>query len=153
MHRLELKVIPIFVFLIAAGLIALLNAYVPLFHFSFLFQYILAVVCFCASGYFGLRAIWDFKQAKTTVHPTNPHKASRVVSQGVYKVSRNPMYLGLLLLLACEGLILGNLSMLLGIWLFVRYMERFQIIPEERALEVKFGDEYMAYKLSVRRWL
>lgn len=153
MHRLELKVIPIVVFLIAAALIWLLDRFIPLISLNSLLSYVVAAFCFCASGYLGLHAIWDFRKAKTTVHPTNPHKASKVVSSGVYRISRNPMYLGLLLLLVSEGLILGNLSMLLGLWCFVVYITRFQIIPEERALEVRFGEEYLRYKNQVRRWI
>lgn len=153
MHRLELKVIPIFVFVIAAIFIWLLDSFIPLIAVDSPTRYVFAGLCFCASGYFGLHAIWDFRKAKTTVHPTNPHNASSVVSSGVYRVSRNPMYLGLLLLLMCEGLVLGNVSMILGLWGFVAYMNRFQIIPEERALEVRFGEEYLGYKIRVRRWI
>lgn len=114
---------------------------------------ILATVCFVLSGIFGVFALWAFKKASTTVNPVEVSKARTVVSSGVFRFSRNPMYLGLLLLLFCYSFYLGNLWGILISGLFVLYMNHFQIIPEEQAMEHKFGQGYLDYKARVRRWI
>lgn len=153
MHWLELKVVPVVVMAIAVAIIWLFDQVVPDLYLRFPGQSVCTVLLFCLSGYLGLKGIWDFRQAKTTVHPHQPEKASTVVSSGIYRYSRNPMYLGLVLLLIVEGLILENWSMLFVVWGFIAYISRFQIVPEERALEMKFGQDYRDYKHKVRRWL
>ncbi|HEX6927780.1 MAG TPA: isoprenylcysteine carboxylmethyltransferase family protein, partial [Gammaproteobacteria bacterium] len=82
-----------------------------------------------------------------------PGRASALVVAGIYRRSRNPMYLGFALLLLALGIHLRSLSALLILPAFVLYMNRFQIAPEERALEARFGEEYNVYRQSVRRWL
>lgn len=82
-----------------------------------------------------------------------PDAASTLVTSGIYRVTRNPMYLGILFALLGWGLFLSNLGSLLFCGVFVLYMSRFQIQPEERALEVKFGVAFIMYKSRVRRWL
>lgn len=93
-----------------------------------------------------------FRIAKTTVNPMQPSNASTIVSKGVYAISRNPMYVGFLLILLCWAIFLSNILSFAGLPAFVWYMNRYQIIPEERALRAKFGDEYLAYTKKVRRW-
>ncbi|MGX9415925.1 methyltransferase family protein [Vibrio sp. WJH972] len=153
MHRLELKIVPVVLVLIAVGFIWALDWLLPTFRLMFPGQMICAAILFVAAGYLGLKGIWDFRQAKTTVHPHIPHEASTVVSNGIYQYSRNPMYLGLVCLLLVEGLVLKNWTMILVVWGFIAYLNRFQILPEERALEAKFGKEYLDYKEKVRRWI
>lgn len=153
MHRLELKVVPVILMAIAVAMIWGLDWFLPHLRLMFPGQLACAFVLFVASGYLGLKGIWDFRQAKTTVHPHVPHKTSSVVSTGIYRYSRNPMYLALVLLLLVEGLVLKNWSMLFVVWGFIVYLNRFQITPEERALEIKFGQEYIDYKKRVRRWI
>jgi protein-S-isoprenylcysteine O-methyltransferase Ste14 len=100
-----------------------------------------------------LAGIISFRLANTTVDPVHPEKASAVVSSGVYRYTRNPMYLGFLLMLLAMAVKLTNpLSLVLPV-LFVWYMNRFQIIPEEHALEQLFAEEYRQYRQRVRRWL
>jgi protein-S-isoprenylcysteine O-methyltransferase Ste14 len=94
-----------------------------------------------------------FKRAQTTVDPTRPANASVVVTHGIYAFTRNPMYLGMLLALAAWAVFLGSLPAWLALPAFVKYMNRFQIEPEERFLRQKFGDPYDGYLLRVRRWL
>lgn len=94
-----------------------------------------------------------FRVADTTVDPLHPEKASALVDRGVYRYSRNPMYLGLALLLAGWGIRLGSLAGLLGVPLFVIYMRYFQIGPEEEAMEKRFGEAYREYRSKVRRWI
>jgi protein-S-isoprenylcysteine O-methyltransferase Ste14 len=101
----------------------------------------------------GLAGVWTFRRAHTTVNPYRPHASSTLVTSGIYRHTRNPMYLGLMLALAGWGLYLANpWSFLLG-FIFVPFMNRFQIRPEERALERTYGEEFQAYRQKVRRWL
>lgn len=98
-------------------------------------------------------AIVSFRKAKTTVNPLKPDTASFLVNEGVYRYTRNPMYVGMVLFLVAWCLYLGSLLNVLVIVFFVIYMTYFQIIPEERALEKIFGQAYADYKTKVRRWV
>lgn len=102
---------------------------------------------------FLLAGIYAFQKAKTTLNPTTPNATSSIVASGVYRVSRNPMYVGFLLALTGWATFLSHPLPFLLLPVFVAYMNRFQISPEERALSAKFGDEYDTYKQGVRRWL
>ncbi|MCY1553776.1 Phospholipid methyltransferase [compost metagenome] len=106
-----------------------------------------------AGAFVALFGVASFRRAKTTVNPTTPGAASALVDSGIYRYSRNPMYLGLLLVLAGWGLWLAHALALLGLPAFVVYMNRFQIAPEERALTAVFGDAFAAYRQKVRRWI
>jgi protein-S-isoprenylcysteine O-methyltransferase Ste14 len=100
-----------------------------------------------------LAAFVRFHQVGTTVKPTDPSKASRLVTDGVFRFSRNPMYLGLALLLTGWGLWLGSASVWLAPPLFVVAVTELQIIPEEQALARLFGEQYLAYRRSVGGWI
>ena len=102
---------------------------------------------------FSVSAVIAFRRAKTTINPTTPEAASSLVSWGVYRATRNPMYVGLLLVLVAWAVFLRSGWALLGPPVFVAYTHRFQITPEERALSALFGAEYSAYRARVRRWL
>ena len=95
----------------------------------------------------------SFRRAKTTINPSKPSAASSLVTSGVYRYTRNPMYLGLSVTLMAWAVFLSNLLALVAVPLFVLYISRFQISPEERVLSSLFGAEYAAYKEKVRRWL
>ncbi|MGE5089888.1 MAG: methyltransferase family protein, partial [Candidatus Levyibacteriota bacterium] len=98
-------------------------------------------------------AVASFVARKTTVNPMKPARASRLITGGVFRCSRNPIYVGDLLILAAFAVWLGqpaNLALLAG---FAWYIDRFQIRPEEKALSARFGAEYAAYCARVRRWL
>jgi protein-S-isoprenylcysteine O-methyltransferase Ste14 len=103
--------------------------------------------------FFCLAGVVSFRRAKTTVNPLQPQTASALVSSGIYRVSRNPMYLGFALFLAAWAVFLAAPWALLGVLGFIFYMNRWQITPEERALEALFGAEFARYKSTVRRWL
>ena len=94
-----------------------------------------------------------FRNAKTTANPLKPQAATSLVVAGIYKATRNPMYVGLALVLVGWAVFLWSAWALLGPVGFVAYIARFQIAPEERALGVLFGEEYSAYKSRVRPWL
>src|ERR1019366_2886926 len=94
-----------------------------------------------------------FRKVGTTVNPVDPSKASRLVTDGVFRVSRNPMYLGLLLLLIGWAVWLGSVSPFVVPPLFVFAITVVQIIPEEQALSRNFGEQYVSYQRSVARWI
>lgn len=95
----------------------------------------------------------SFWRAKTTVNPTRPDAASSLVATGIYRLTRNPMYLGLLLVLAGWAIYLSNAVTFVGPLLFLLYINRFQIVPEERALAARFGMAFEDYRRRTRRWI
>ena len=100
-----------------------------------------------------LSAIHLFKKYKTTITPLNPANATKLIVDGIYKFSRNPMYLGLLLVLFGVSIMLNPIGGLLFLPLFILYLNLFQIIPEEKAMIDLFKDEFLDYKENVRRWI
>ena len=115
---------------------------------------LLLVVGLAAVGAaFSLSGVLAFRHAKTTVNPLKPESSSSLVTTGVYKITRNPMYAGMLFLLFAWAVFLWSVWSLLGPLGFAAYMGRFQIAPEERVLAGLFGAEYAEYKARVRRWL
>ncbi len=98
-------------------------------------------------------AVGHFVAARTTINPLRPANATTLITTGVFAISRNPIYLGDLLILAALAVWLGNMLNIALPALFVWYINRFQIAPEERALREKFGAAYDAYCSRVRRWL
>lgn len=100
-----------------------------------------------------LAGLRSFRRAKTTVNPLKPERATQLVDTGIYQLTRNPMYLGMLLVLLGWAAALASWWGLLGPLAFALYMSRFQIGPEEQALLQLFGGEFEVYKGKVRRWL
>ena len=153
MRFLELKIPPLAVFVLIGVAMWGTAKYVPQGNMSFTGAGIVAILLLIAGVILSVSAIRRFRQHDTTVHPTNPEKASAIVTTGVYRYTRNPMYLALALVLTAWALKLGNVAALVGVPLFVAYMTQFQIKPEERALRELFGAPYDDYLNSVRRWL
>jgi len=100
-----------------------------------------------------LLAVRTFRRAGTTLDPINIETASSLVTSGIFRYSRNPMYVGLTTMLLGWAIWLGSPVTVLGPIAFALFINRFQIIPEERVLGAKFGAAYDAYCQSVRRWL
>ena len=100
-----------------------------------------------------LSAITLFKKYQTTITPLNPATATKLITDGIYKFSRNPMYLGLLLVLSGISIILNPIGGFFFISLFILYLNFMQIIPEENAMVDLFKDEFLEYKKNVRRWI
>ena len=95
----------------------------------------------------------SFYLLKTTLNPEKPEKASSLVTSGIYRITRNPMYVGLVfLLLAWAAWLISFFSVIIVVF-FQLYITRFQIIPEERALSDLFPEEYRDYCKKARRWL
>jgi protein-S-isoprenylcysteine O-methyltransferase Ste14 len=92
-------------------------------------------------------------KARTTINPLKPERASVLVTHGIFRLTRNPMYLSLLLLLVADVIHLGSWEAFVGPIAYVVYITKYQILPEERVLESKFGSEYAEYKRQVRRWI
>jgi protein-S-isoprenylcysteine O-methyltransferase Ste14 len=150
---LELKVPPVAVVLIAAALIWAVDESGAAPGFTFPGQTVAAALLAALGVGVAIAGLAAFRRARTTVNPLKPEEASRLVVSGVYRLTRNPMYLGFLLLLLAWAIFLGNLGALLVIAVFVVYMNLFQIAPEERALAARFGAEFDAYRRRVRRWI
>lgn len=153
MKALELKVPPVaLVVVVAAGMWALSRIALDLY-FTIpgvaIFSAGIAVVGISIA----VLGVVEFRVAGTTVDPRVPHQSANLVVRGVYRYSRNPMYLGFLLVLCAWGVFLGNAASLLFIPAFILYMNRFQIVPEERFMSDKFGESYDRYRAEVRRWL
>ena len=153
MRSLELRVPPVVLVAVAAGLMALLAWAFPRPALVFPAPYALGGALVGLGAAIAVAGVLAFRRARTTVNPMTPGASSSVVSTGIYRLTRNPMYLGFLLALAGWGAILGNLLVLLPLAAFVAWMDRFQIAPEERALREKFGADYEDYLRRVRRWI
>lgn len=113
----------------------------------------LAIILALLGVSIAIAGIVAFRKAKTTGSPTKPQAASALVVTGVYKFTRNPMYLGLCIVLVAWTAYLWSGWALLGPVAFIGYIGRYQIEPEERALSAHFGDDYREYRSRVRRWL
>lgn len=100
-----------------------------------------------------LLGVISFRRARTTLNPLHPEAASTLVGSGVYRFTRNPMYLGLLLVLLGWAVFLANALAFVFPAVYVPLMNRLQILPEEKALAEKFGAGFADYQSKVRRWL
>lgn len=150
---MHLKIPPPVVALICALAICQGSKLLPVIRLQGHAQTAMAVVLATIAIIIDLSALTGFIRSRTTIDPRYPHKTSWVVTTGIYRHTRNPMYLGLMLLLAALSIYLGAVVGLLGVVLFVWYTTVFQIMPEERVLEAQFGEDYLDYKARVRRWL
>lgn len=121
--------------------------------FVFTHQKMIAKVIFLIGVVVAIMAIWSFIKAKTTSDPTNPSKATYLVTTGIYRYSRNPMYLAIAVVLFSWMIALGNLINILVLVLFIYYITTYQIKPEEEVLTKLFYKDYKEYCKKVRRWI
>jgi len=140
LDRLELKVPPPAVTLVVGVLMWGLARWLPQLDFGLPARGLLASALAIAGVALVAACVLQFRSAGTTVNPTRPAKASALVDRGIYRFSRNPIYLGDALILVGWGLWLANFASLAAIALFVAYLNRFQIEAEERALRATFGE-------------
>jgi len=152
-RRLETKLPPPLVALVIVAAMWVVARTTPVVPMADLLRLPVAGVLAAIGIAFALAGSRTFRRAGTTVNPLKPERATRLVVAGVYRFSRNPMYLGLLLGLLALAVYLAAPVALVGPVAFAGYIQRFQIRAEERALEAKFGAEYVNYKRRVRRWL
>jgi protein-S-isoprenylcysteine O-methyltransferase Ste14 len=153
MNMLELKVPPPVVALVLALLMWLTPAVAGFVQIPYPARVLCAVVLVFIGQSMSIAGMVAFRRARTTVNPIKASLASSLVIRGVYRYTRNPMYVGLLLTLLAWAVFLANPFAVLWIAVYVLYITRFQIIPEERVLASLFGAEYDAYKGRVRRWV
>jgi protein-S-isoprenylcysteine O-methyltransferase Ste14 len=153
MRSLELRVPPVALVLVFGIAMAAVARLFPLGRAGMPGRLVVAIALVCAGVLVAAAGVLTFRRQKTTVNPMTPEQSSSLVVTGIYRYSRNPMYLGFLLVLAGWGAYLANPAALLLLPLFVVYMNRFQIGPEERALSAKFGQPFDDYRQAVRRWL
>jgi protein-S-isoprenylcysteine O-methyltransferase Ste14 len=152
-RSLELKIPPPAVALAFAALMWMLAHATPYVSSPAAGRAVVAVILAVAGVSISLTAMISFRHARTTVNPMRPGSASTLVTGGIYRYTRNPMYLGLLIVLLGWAVWLANAPALVFLPGFVLYIYCFQIAPEERTLAKLFGAEYQAYLASVRRWL
>ncbi|MEP2735922.1 MAG: isoprenylcysteine carboxylmethyltransferase family protein [Erythrobacter sp.] len=125
----------------------------PATNFQFPGQVLVSVFLVAMGAGLMIVAAVQFKRHATTINPFSPESTVKIVQHGVFSFSRNPMYLGMLLILGGIACYLGNPLNALVLTGFIVIISRVQIKPEERALLAKFGDDYQAYLASVRRWV
>lgn len=150
---LELRIPPPAVAAIAAALMWGIAAALPSLRVDVPHAGLIAGICAALGVLIGGAGLITLRRARTTHNPLHPEAATSLVTTGVYRWTRNPMYLGSLPLLAGWAVYLQHAGALLAVPLFMLYLIRFQIIPEERALAAKFGGQFDAYRQRVRRWL
>jgi len=153
MSALELKIPPPAVALLTGILMWLASHAAPSLAFEFTAHNIIAI-CVAAIGIIiAVGGVATFARAHTTINPTKPEKSTSLVTCGVYTITRNPMYLGLFLELTGWAFYLSNGVDFLFLPAFIIYMNRFQIVPEEKTLASLFGREFLNYQTRVRRWI
>lgn len=153
MRALELKVPPPLVALAMILSMWGLAQFPPYLEMQPIVRYLLAAAPAILGLIFAVSGFIAFRKAKTTINPMKPDKATALVSTGIYAITRNPMYVGLLFLLLAWNIYLTSLWAILGPVIFFLWINYLQIIPEERFLTRLFGDEFIRYQSKVRRWL
>ncbi len=153
MAFLENKIPPPLVALIFAVAMLCLSFYTPKIAVSVSMQLVLVVLLFLLGAVFSVSGVVSFRKAKTTVNPLKPESSTSLVISGVYTITRNPMYVGFVLFLLAWSAYLASLWAVGFALLYAVYIQRFQILPEERAMESLFGQAFIDYKSRVRRWL
>jgi protein-S-isoprenylcysteine O-methyltransferase Ste14 len=153
MQFLEHRIPPPVVAVLAAVLIWTMARHTPAIPIADGLRVGVALNLWLAAVLIAGAALLDFRRARTTVNPVDIDAASALVTSGVFRFTRNPMYLGLATLLTGWVLYLAAPWGLVGVAAFVLYLSRFQIVPEERVMQAKFGDVYQDYRNRVRRWL
>ena len=152
MRSLELRLPPAAAALLVAGMMWAGCRVYPKLTVAIPLGWLVGAVISVSGVAIALAGVAEFRRAQTTVDPTEPSKSSSVVTSGIYSRTRNPMYLGFLLVLVGWAFYLGSLLALLGPVLFVSYIHRFQILPEERILKSRFGASYETFLARVGRW-
>ncbi|WEN13963.1 isoprenylcysteine carboxylmethyltransferase family protein [Rhodanobacter sp. AS-Z3] len=153
MSTLELKIPPPVIALSCMALAWLLAQLTPGWTFVMPARIVIAVILALAGMALALAGFFAFRRARTTPNPHTPEKATTIVQSGPYRFTRNPMYLGLALVLLGVCAYLANPLTLVTVVVFIAYLTRFQVMPEERVLLATFGEPYQQYTRSVSRWL
>ena len=149
---LKLKIPPPIYMLLTAGLMWWLDGFLPVMEVITDPWSKLGLIFIVMALFTDGLSLLQFFRAHTTINPLHPEKAEHLVITGMYRFTRNPMYVGLLLLLVGWAVLLGSLTAFIMLPIFVMILTDQQVIPEEEILEQKFGQQYLYYKKSVKRW-
>jgi protein-S-isoprenylcysteine O-methyltransferase Ste14 len=153
MASLDLKIPPPAVGLLVAGAMWWVSRYGVLEAVPPVWRIGTALVIAVIGAAFDVAGLIAFRRAKTTVNPMKPENSTMIVSSGVYRITRNPMYVGMAFILLAWAVFLASPWALFGPLIFAAYITRFQIRPEERVLAARFGAEFASYQARVRRWI
>ena len=153
LKKLELLIPPLPLTIVLCGVILLCHLLTPQYSLTISSAVEWGIAFWVLGVAFVLPAAISFFKAKTTVDPRTPEKSNKLVISGLYKLSRNPMYVGFLFLIVGTACYSGHVSGLVLSIAFIPYMNRFQISLEEQQLTTLFGEEYIQYCQTVRRWL
>jgi protein-S-isoprenylcysteine O-methyltransferase Ste14 len=126
---------------------------VPAAAFTMPYRYVFCALAVALGVTISVTALLSFRRSQTTINPLDPNEAEALVTSGIFGISRNPMYVGLTLVLLAWAVFLQNSMAFITLPLFVIYITVFQIRPEEHALAQKFDAAFESYRTSVRRWL
>jgi protein-S-isoprenylcysteine O-methyltransferase Ste14 len=152
-NGLALKLPPGALVLIVAALMWIASSVTPALDFYLPAKSLLTMSLVLIGAIIALSGVITFRRAKTTVNPMKPDSTSSLTVTGPYHYTRNPMYLGFVFILLGWAAFLSNLATLAFLPAFIAYLNRFQIVPEERVLASLFPNEYQAYRAKVRRWI
>jgi len=151
---MHLKIPPPLVALIGILLIFLSKDYILILYLHPHLQNTLSLLFLIFGFVIIFLATKEFKKSETTVNPMKPETSTRLVTSGVFKYTRNPMYLGLASILLASCFYFSSLlGIIVYVPLFIFYITVFQIIPEEESMKTIFNDEYLDYCSKVRRWI
>ncbi len=153
MNELKLKIPPAVLFLLCVVLMWLTDRWLSFEALVLLIPDWVYSLFLSIGGLTILLGIIEFRRQSTTINPHKPQDTTAFVKSGIYRLTRNPMYLGMVLILCAAVVRLENMLTVLFIPIFIWYMNELQIKPEEEVMEQKFGDEFLEYKKKVRRWL
>lgn len=151
--RLELKVPPLIYAFVYAVIMKGFCIWLPQYSIDLPFARLFAPVLIGLGISIAVAGAHAIRAGSTTINPMRPESTTAVVDTGVYGVTRNPIYVGMLLVLVGWAVHLQNIFAFVMVGLFVATVTQFQIRPEERILEERFGEEYISYRRRVPRWL
>ena len=117
------------------------------------YKHSISILMFLVGTLILINPVFKFIKSKTTVNPIKFRKVSKLITTGIFKYSRNPMYLGLIFIIISTSIFYLNYYSIITPFIFYFWINRFQIKREEIFLEKKFGKEYVSYKSKTRRWI
>ena len=153
MKWFELKIPPLILTIVFLIDLAVVHWMYPDTLFTFPYHSWAGIICMFVGAIICALGVKEFRAADTTLNPNTPEAAKSLVNKGIYHYSRNPMYLGFLIILCGAVLFVANAITLMHPILFVFYLHYLQILPEERAMMNNFGEDYLQYMTKTRRWI
>ena len=152
-HPLDHRIPPPVLLVVAFAAMWAAAAWLPVLSLPGALRFTLTAALALGGAAINVAGFRTIRGAGSTIDPTRPSAATALVTSGPFRISRNPMYVGFATLLLAWAVYLQSAWALVGPLLYVLYLQRFQITPEERALRARFGSEFEAYATRVRRWL